>query len=260
MKNQAFLKNILSYRAHPYPQNTVAGNALFIILVVIILLAALTFTLSRMNAKSSGNISAEQAQMMAEHIMRAAFSYDTAIGNLISGHHCSENELNFKNNFTTQSYDNTNAPADGRCDLYNPAGAGLLYKAPDENDLDSDKVASAHYGDWVFNASQCVIGIGDEQGTCTDDSEADLLIILPYLRRDVCLAINRLQHIDLYSNDAPEEDLTGLGFVGNFSNTDGAVGDVASGENLVKKTTGCLKDSGGDWGGSYVFYHVIFTR
>lgn len=260
MKNQAFPKNILLSRAPGDAQNRVAGNALFIILVVIILLAALTFTLSRMNAKSSGNISAEQAQMMAENIMRTAAGVETAVGNLMSTHHCSENELNFKNNFTAQSYDNTNAPSDGRCDLYNPAGAGLLYRAPDENDLDSTQSANAHFGDWVWSATQCVIGIGDEQGTCSDDSEADLLIILPYLRRDVCLAVNRLNGIDLYSNDAPEEDLTGPGFIGSFSNADGAVGDVASGENLVKKSTGCLKDSSGDWGGSYVFYHVIFAR
>ena len=236
------------------------GNALVIILVSIGLLVGLTVMLTRMSSKTSGNLSTEQARLVAQNMMRTAQTYESATQRLINVNRCSENEINFDNPYTTQNYNNTDAPADGRCDYFNVNGAGLVYTAPDPDFLDIDESAKPQYGEWVLNAKQCILEVGTGESSCTADSEADLIIMIPHIRLDVCNHVNLLNGIDQYLGGPPREDQSGSGFVGAYTSSNGAIGDLASSANLVGKTTGCFQDINGLWDQSYVFYHTLLAR
>ncbi len=239
------------------------GNALVIILITIALLVGLTMMVTRLSSKSSGNISSEQARMMAESIMRTAQTYEGAVQRLININRCSENELNFDNTITTLNYDNTDAPADGRCDFYNVAGAGLAYTPPNTDFLDTTQSAKSQYGEWTFYGAQCILEVGDGETTC-DKTETELMINLPHIRRDICIEINNLNGIANPSGEPPTEDHghNNLGFTGDYAVAGGdpEIGEGVSGVELIRHTTGCFEDSGGSWAGSYIFYHVILSR
>ncbi len=237
-----------------------AGNALFIVLISIALLVGLTMMVTRLSSKSSDNISTEQAKLLGERIMRAAQTYETAVQKLVNANQCSENQLNFANTSTTIDYTNSAAPPDKRCDFFNAAGAGLVYEAPDESLLDPANSAKSDYGDWVLGSDQCILEVGTGVSSCTDKSESELILMMPHIRQDICLEINKLKSIPEYSGDAPTDDIEGAGFTGSFSSSSGEIGASASSADLIRKTTGCILDTSGAWNGSYVFYHVILAR
>ena len=236
------------------------GNALIIILVTIGLLVGLTVMLTRITSKTSGNLSAEQARIVAENMMRAAQTYEVATQKLINVNRCSENELNFDNPTTGIDYDNTGAPSNGRCNYFDLNGAGLIYSAPDPDFLDSAESAKPQYGEWVLNATQCILEVGTGDTSCSDDTEAELMIMIPHIREEVCMQINKLNNIDLYLGGPPKEDQSGTGFTGTFTVANGEIGDLASSANLIGKPTGCFQDLNGAWDQSYVFYHTLLAR
>lgn len=236
------------------------GNALIIILVVIALLAALTVTITRLSAKSSGNLSAEQARIQAENMMRTAQTYETAVQKLVNINRCSENELNFDNTLTTVSYTNPNAFPDKHCDIFDVSGAGLKYESPNPAFLDSGESAKSEYGEWVFNSTQCVLEVGTGDTTC-NDTNVELMVILPHIKKEICVEINNLNGITNPTGNPPNEDQQGTTFIGTFTaDADPEIGEGATGTNLIRHTTGCYQDSGGLWLNSYIFYHVILVR
>ncbi|HNQ91656.1 MAG TPA: hypothetical protein PKI93_01860 [Alphaproteobacteria bacterium] len=237
-----------------------AGNALIIVLVVIALLAALTVTLTRLSSKSSGNMSAEQARIQAESIMRIAQTYESAVQKLTNINRCSENELNFDNSETTLSYTNPNAYPDHHCDIFNVNGAGLRYDAPSANFLDSDQSAEADYGEWVYTSSQCILDVGSGDTTC-NDGNLDLMLVLPHIKKEICVEINNLNIVTNPSGAPPTEASSDSPYTGTFSTAaDPEIGEGASGSNLVKHATGCFQSTNAPWINSYLFYHVLLVR
>lgn len=241
------------------------GNALIITLVIIGLLAGLTLSLTRMSSKTSGNVSDEKARMSAESLMRTAQSYESAIQKLVSFNRCSENEFNFKNDDTADDYTNSGAPSDKHCDIFDVAGAGMKYTPPDASALDDSMSSHPKYGDWAWKSYQCVLELGTGDTSCAAGSEAELLMVAPYVNEAVCLEINRMNGVTntLVSGveTPPTESMSGVTlFTGSFGNTDGSLGDIAAGDALKTHATGCFKNSGGTWTGAYVFYHVLLVR
>lgn len=237
------------------------GNALILLLVTIGLLAALSLAIMRTSSKTQGDISEEQARILAEQIMRSAQTYETAVQRLVNINRCSENELNFANAYTTIDYTNAAAPADNHCDLFNANGAGLQYGAPNPDFLDPANSAKTSYGDLVWNASQCILDIGTGDSACSQSSTIDLILIIPHIREDICIEINKMNGITNPSGIPPTEEQQGSTFDGSFTvNTDPEIGDTGSGTNLVGHATGCFRDTAGTWANSYIFYHVILSR
>lgn len=243
-----------------------AGNALIIILVVIILLAALTMTLTRTSSKTSSNLGGEEARILAGKIMRQAQSVETAVQKLKNLNGCGENQISFENTGgSSRAYVNASSPADKHCHVYDMAGAGLAYSRADPGFLDTDQSALTDYGHWVFSAQQCVleVGTGTTAAPCTAGN-TELLLSLPHIRKDICLAINDLVGISNASGEPPLEDFddAATGFDGTYaaSVSDPELGEGASGVNLIRHASGCLKDSAGVWTNSYIFYHAILVR
>lgn len=241
------------------------GNALIITLVIIGLLAGLTMTLTRMSSKTSGNVSDEKASMSAEALMRTAQSYEGALQRLVNFNKCSENEFNFDNTETSVDYANAGAPTDKHCDVFDVAGAGLKYTAPDASALDDTHTAKADYGEWSWKSSACVLEIGTGETTCSDTSESELMIMVPYINDAVCIQINRMNGITnpvvSGSEVPPSEAISGASkYTGTFSTADNSIGDSGTGTALVRHATGCFSIGAGSWAGSNAFYHVILVR
>lgn len=248
-------------KIHQTPSKTSgnAGNALLITLVAIVLLVALTMTITRMSSKADGDISAEQARIMAENIMRTAHGYEGAVQKLTSINQCGENDINFDNSVTGLAYTNAGAPSGGRCDLFNSAGAGLAYTLPDPDFLDSTFSAKAEYGEWVFTGSQCILDVGTGDTTCTNDSESELIAMLPFIREDICIALDNLVGVTLSAGAPPADTVSGTLFTGTFASS-AVLGDIASSTAIERKTTGCIRADSGSWQDAYIFYHTLLIR
>jgi len=254
------------------PKNTIkpmnaptkdAGNALIIILVMIALLAALTAVSMRSSNRSSSNMSTENARIEAEKLMRAAKSTESGIVRLTSANQCSENELNFANATTTRVYTNSNAPTNKKCNLYSIEGAGLTYSNPNASALDASLSSKQDYGQWVFSASHCVLGIGSDDNDLCIDSEVALIAIVPHITLPVCLQLNTMNGITNTSGAPPTEsfDESSATFIGSYvAASDPELGEGATGVNLKKHSTGCFKNNSGSWNNSYIFYHVLLSR
>lgn len=239
------------------------GNALVLILVLIALLAALTTVAMRSSSRITSNMDVETARIQGEKLMRQAKSFESGIGQMMSANQCSGNDVNFVNATTTRVYTNANSPASKACDLFALEGAGLSYNNPNSVVLDSSQLARSDFGQWVFTASHCVLGLGsDDNNTCIN-SEIALIAIVPHINLTTCLQINNLNNITNPSGVPPEEsyDETAPTFSGTYTAiTDPELGETASGLPLVGHTTGCFKNTSGVWTNSYIFYHVLIAR
>lgn len=244
------------------PQNN-GGNALVIILVLIALIAALTAVTMRSSNRSSSNMDKETARMQAERLMRQAKGLESGVTQLMTVNQCSENDINFVNPTTTRTYTNTNSPSSKKCDLFKMEGAGLAYENPNPVILDTSFSSDTDYGQWVFTASHCVLGLGSDDNDACIDSEVALMALAPHISLPVCLQINEMNGIDNTGGVPPVEsfDSTTDNFVGKFeADTDPELGEGGGGVNLIKHATGCFRDTSGGWTNSYIFYHILIER
>ncbi len=111
-----------------------SGNALWLILVAIVLIGALTAMFTRSTSTSDDTGDAEQVSIQASEVLRYANAVETGIQNLLS-RGCSENELSFWNDSngdgienSSDDYYNAGSPPDHSCHLFDPAGAGLVHQ------------------------------------------------------------------------------------------------------------------------------------
>lgn len=164
------------------------GNALFIILIAIVLLASLSYTVTRSN-RASGNLSRENAMIHAGEILNYAQGLQQAV------HRVMYNGVETANvSFETTAladYDHTPAVATTN-QVFNTAGGGAVYVAPKADWIDSALSGENLYGEWYFPAELCVSNVGTGTATCNSDaaSNEELIAILPFLHEEICLAIN----------------------------------------------------------------------
>lgn len=222
------------------------GNALWFILIAIALLGLLTMSLSKgSNNNDSGDF--ERNQIVANDILAYAKSMENAVQFLLS-RGCSENDISFENTFVS-GYTNPNAPTDNSCHVFHVNGAGMTYNTPDTKWLDSSHSAKNEFGDWVIPDDVSVIDLGRNPAS-------EIMLVLPYLKKDICLSANTIIGIDNPSGDAPLDNgfvYTDMKYIGTFKTTDSIGGETAS---LIGEPTACYIDDGG----FYTFYHVLHIR
>jgi hypothetical protein len=125
------------------------GNVLFILLIAIALIAALTMTVMRSDVSDVDSVAPEQARLLAGRILNQARTLEQAVTTLRSKG-CSEQQLSF---YTTlvAGYTNADAPVDKSCDIFEREGAGLSW--PNPPDLSNDGSA------WRMMAGNAVGGV-----------------------------------------------------------------------------------------------------
>ena len=229
-----------------------SGSAFFYILLAVILFATLSYIVSRgMRGTATNSMTDRQAEIAATDILNNAQTYGRAVDKL-RRNRCSENSISFVNNIISD-YTHTPASSDN-CKIYNPSGGKISYKAPLDNWLDSAQSAQTNYGQWFFTGTATVNDVG---------SQPALIMILPYIKRSLCLAIN--EALDIPDNAGePPQDLAiaynpSTKFVGAFPGTY-EIRDTAGAQVLDGQATGCFEGGGTPVTSTYHFYSVLIER
>ncbi len=236
-------------------RSTQSGNALVIILITIALLAALAMTFSRSTEQGSGSMTKQQARIAAQEII----NYGAIIANraeYMRNNGCSEADISFENSVVSGYNTNATTPADGSCKIFNSNGGKLTYTKPQTTWLDTTKSAVNSYGDWFFTGQAQIDRLGS---MCPGYGEcSELLIMLPYVTKDVCDQINAQLNLQPTYTD---EGVALLSYT-NANKFNGVYNDDA-GEfgnedfTFQKKPAGCFYRS---WNTHYVFYTVLAIR
>lgn len=231
------------------------GNALFIVLIAIALLAALTMTLMRSDMTDTDSVSPEQAKVMASQIMGQARGFEQAVASLLQKG-CSEQTISFENTLVA-GYANADAPSDDSCHVFERAGAGLSWPSPPPSANDGSA--------WRMLGGNAVSGVTrSDDGTCASGC-IDFLAVLPNVSLNVCKQLNALART-ADASDAPPVDQGNFDGTTKIAGVNGtAVGEPVSdgGSVLSGKRTGCFEPTNVDSSsaaGTYWFYHVMLVR
>lgn len=225
-----------------------SGNVMFYILIAIALLAALSFAISQSGRGSIQNVSNDKLRLLAGEILDYSDNVKKAV-QILRLRGVSFGTLDFADP-AIPAYDNPDCTTDD-CAIFNAAGGGIVYKR-----ASIDALVSA--SDWVFAASNEVKEIGTTGGAAAN---ADLLMILQPVKKDLCVILNTL--LGVSNNGAggdPPEDLEidlATPFTGGDSYSK-SVGDEGGATDLGPgHMAACFKDLAS---GNYTFYQVLLPR
>ncbi len=233
-----------------------SGSVIWFILLAIALTAALTMTLTRSSDTSNQSGDIERARVQASEIMRYAKGIDSAIDQMIM-RGVGESQLSFQNDFVSGYHTNARC-TDESCRVFGTGGGGQTYMEPRREWLDANQNAAGLYGDWYFAGDICVLDVGTGTAGCATDGDAtneDLVMILPWIKLDLCNQLNSLLGIP----SPPPVETGNIWSAGNplFN------GNYADGTDLNQsgRQSACVAGSGGAQpANTYSFYHVLIDR
>ena len=244
------------------PHSSQRGSALMWILIMVALFAALSAVVAQMT-RGGGDANRELRQVEASEILQYANSFKTAVqGMRIEG--IDLNEVSFQNDFVAL-YTNP-ACTTMNCRVFNNAGGGMIWMAPQTGWLAGAFSGSARFGQWRFTGNTCVQDFPNtDAADCMSDSidNEDLVMTLEYLNQDLCLAINKELGIPPVGGEPPSagECHGEEPFIGAFSEINN---NRISGTGINGQQTGCFRQPSacGATGGTahYVFYRVLAGR
>lgn len=232
------MKNVQSQR----------GNVLFIILIAIGLLGALSFAVSRSNQGNTGAVTAERMRLMASEVLEYSKIVSNAVTQLrLRG--CTESQLNFDNDVVTATYVNGGAPSNNTCDIFDLSGGGISWNVPQDGVMTTTPSPS---GSWGIYGGNEILGAGTSGGGAAN---ADLVLALIGLQLEVCQQINGLLGVTDKTAAPPQDSgMDTTVFTGSFS-ASAVVGDEASA--LEGKKAACFEDTGAS---KYIYYKVLLSR
>jgi hypothetical protein len=108
----------------PQRRNNESGNLFYIILIGIVLFAALMYMFSRSARQGTGNLTAKQAELSADGVA----DYAQAVGRgveRVMRNGCSEGQINFVTTENAAYPDNSDAPADKSCNVFDLNGGAI---------------------------------------------------------------------------------------------------------------------------------------
>ncbi len=242
------------------------GNALFIILVTIVLLGMLTYTVVSTSDILDQNTDSQNAYMQASEILRHAGDIDRAIEKVMLVNNCTLAEISFdhedREDFdTTGYYQNTLSRPDNSCHIFDNAGGGAAYQVPPQS-------AGVEGGtEYNFHSNLEVSEVGA-------NGQSDL-IMTTFVNQDVCYHINGILDGENPSGNPPDFSAAASlnvpanadeSYPDRLPNSDGfnapsfTIGGDGAGEAVVLKgrPTGCFLASNSL--GKYIFYHVVVSR
>lgn len=239
---------------------TQRGNALWMILLAIALLGGLTAMFARSSSTSDDTGDYERNSIAASEILRYAKSLEIGVQNLIT-RGCSENDISFWNDSngdgvenSSDDYYNSRSPSDKSCHVFMAQGAGLAQQNARTQWFVPSYSSSTNYGNYTFAVAQMagVNSTTDPLGS----TDMELVVILPYISKSVCQAINVSLGIPMNGNDILSD-----GFVSTINKFTGTY-PTGSGTTLanfdVARNAGCLKNTNAT--GEYTFFSAILPR
>lgn len=237
-----------------------SGNVLFYILIAVALLAALSYAVAQGGRSSLSGLTDEKSRLFAGEILEYADSLSNAVSQIkLRGY--TEAQVSFENSIVS-GYANANCSEDF-CKVFALDGGGVNYMAPKMDWLDSGSSGQLRYGELYIHAQSHVVDVGT--------SDDDLVLFIPYLKKELCIAINDLLGIEPTGQDVPSETngpfAVNIKFDGTYVQVaDRKVsGDGTTGQTdiLYGKQAGCTESSGGasnPSAGTYHFFKVLIPR
>lgn len=224
------------------------GSVFFYILLGVVLFGTLAFTMSRgMRGQSTKALSDKRAELLISELL----SYTQNIARTVDRlrrEGCSEGDISFENDIIS-GYENTDAPSDLSCHVFKVEGGGAQWFNVEEKLLDKSFNGQSTYGNLTFTEFTAIDGLGS--------GEEEATVLLNFVTKDVCLAINKKLNIANPSDDPPEN-------LGTFNYDTLFNGGFASGTpspinapELIRKPSGCVARAGS---AQYHFYHVLIER
>lgn len=185
------------------------GGAIFYILFAIAMIAALTFALNKGSKMSGSTLSGDKSRLAAQEIISFAETVASTVDKLkLRGF--TDTQISFENNLHTV-YTNANCTQTA-CKVFAIGGGSLNYTAPNAGWLDDSYSTQSHYGKWFFTGNLNIDG--------TRTTETDLVLMLPYVAKEVCEKIN--ETLDLAAPTVTDS------FSGTVDYFNGAAGDYTA--------------------------------
>lgn len=239
------------------------GNVLWFILIAVVMMGLLTAVLSRSGSSVDQAGDIEQARIKAGEIMRYAKSLEAAVQDM-TFRGVSESDISFQNTISTTDYTNANCTTN-ECRIFHADGAGLTYKNVNAVWLDASYSAQTYYGDWLFAGNSCLRRVGSD--LCAVPREIDLIVFLPFIRRQLCEEINFMVDLATPSGGIPaDQNAAWSNTSGHFTGEFGTTGEFRSITDtdsvLFGRRTGCFEGNGTNIppAGTYHFFHVLKAR
>jgi hypothetical protein len=240
-----------------------SGNAIWFILLAIVLLVALTLTITHFSNTAQQTGSTDLERIQASSILRYSKTLEQTIEQM-QNHDISVNSLSFDTPEIT-GYANAACTTDD-CKLFKTAGGGQTYQPPDTAWLDQNQSAQAFYGQWIFTGKICVQGVGNYSETigvsCSAAaSNSDLVMLLPYVSLGVCLTLNTMAGVANPSGAPPVGTSDAWAASPQFTGTFATGANIGLNDaSLFRQQSGCFQGAGTPPGGTYVFYHVLVAQ
>lgn len=220
-----------------------SGNAIWVLLFVIGLIALLGVVVTRQSERAPAQADREQIRIAAAQFMRHAAALALAAERLRS-EGISENDLCFDDaDWSHDDYDHAGC-ADNGNRIYDRRGGGMPLRR-----IPPVLRGNPATGEYEITASLAVDGVA---------SALPELLLEARVSEDACLEINRMLGIDNPSG-APPADLTAAHtrFAGGLAQAagDAVIGDQAA--ELSRQKSGCRENSTDN---AHYFYQVLVSR
>ncbi|HPD83787.1 MAG: hypothetical protein R3D88_06700 [Alphaproteobacteria bacterium] len=236
-----------------YPRTDEQGSIIVWIFIMIVLFAALGYALSQGTRTGEQNLSEYQLSLAASEILEHMGTLKEAVRVLkIEG--CEDTDISFENT-TVAGYANAGAPADKSCHVFDPNGAGLSYRKPNPEFLDSNFSAQNGYGEIFFSQDMRVVGLGCD--AANSDCQ-DLVAFYPFVSQDVCLKLNEMVN---NINSTPKDLANAINYTtGKFTGTYTTSNILDGGASILDgHHSGCFEGDTAPAGGFH-FYQVLISR
>lgn len=243
--------------------NRQSGNILFLILLAIVLFAALTYAVNgSFRVTQDTAIPKEKARSIATQIINYVTSMEQAVTRMRTTGECKLEQLDFDRAPEFTGYDGLNTPADGHCKLFNANGGGIPFTPPDPAWFDGVNTGQYWYGEWHFTGANYVANIGTTAAGV--DTSQEITVILPYLKKDICVALDDV--LNIKPSDPPPNEGSSVA-IGQFTrwgepNTYrfGTAPTRLWDSNPESRSSGCLTMGTGPVAGAYFFFHTLVVR
>ena len=216
-----FMTNTMSTR-----QNE-KGNALFLILIAVVLFAALSYAITQSN-RSSGNAGRETNTISGTTITQYTSGIRTGITRML---------LRGTATADLEFHDPANYAAPFTNEVFHPDGGGVGYQTTDPNVVDAVIPTGTHVTqNWYFLVDKAVTNIATTTG--------DVVAVLVDVKRGICEQLNQ----QIRGTTAIPNAMVAVPMA--TMSTDG--GTAFAGTDISGQPFGCIQASDG-----YVFYHVL---
>ncbi|MBU0799523.1 MAG: hypothetical protein KKA05_00830 [Alphaproteobacteria bacterium] len=243
----------------PTQRHTQSGNVFFLVMIGVVLFGALMYSFSRSLRQGDTNMSSKKSVIAAQDILGLGQKIDRGVNRVLT-HSCSENSLNFVNGIF-EDYENPDAPADFSCDVFKGAGGSLTFTPPDPAWYDSAFATLSGHGEIIFAGNALMDNIGTQPA-------ADLIMWVPFIKREICEDINRMLDIDTMPTFT-QGPYAGFRFTGDFAmswdNRVNPAGNMAAcvrepNADNVFATSDVAVATNQSATNSYHFYQVLIPR